>query len=393
MLCRNLVLIAAVFVVPCHALAVDDLCLYAQPSTDYCSCAYLIPGTVGHHVVIMDVTNATGGDTDHYTNAGHTVWFEVTPAVSGPMTISTCHPATRYDTVLEVYSGGDWLCLGMTLVDYVDDTADPECEIDCEGRASSLTIDATAGTLYRFVVGSYNNNSAGCDLCLGVIVTIRPVCGEPPRNLAWQLAQEMDGSFGIRDAYVDVADAFVLDEEPQPGCVTSDVGHTVWFKTTPTVDGIVWFTTCHPRTEYDTVLNAVAIGDHPSIPGEKVFDSIACNDDFDHPDCHNACGGPNDRRGSSVFFDVGVGGEVYFQVGSYDGNSSGCELCLGVSLRITCHGDLDFDNVVNLADLAQLLRFYGMTSGATYLEGDIDLDGDVDLADLAELLQAYGGPC
>ena len=94
-----------------------------------------------------------------------------------------------------------------------------------------------------------------------------------------------------------------------------------------------------------------------------------------------------------MFLDAASGSEYYFQVGSYDENSSGCELCLGVSLRITCHGDLDFDNVVNLADLAQLLRFYGTTSGATYLEGDIDLDGDVDLADLAELLQAYGGPC
>ena len=61
--------------------------------------------------------------------------------------------------------------------------------------------------------------------------------------------------------------------------------------------------------------------------------------------------------------------------------------------EITCPGDLDFDNVVNLADLSQLLRFYGKPSGATYLEGDIDLDGDVDLVDLTILLGAYGGPC
>lgn len=58
-----------------------------------------------------------------------------------------------------------------------------------------------------------------------------------------------------------------------------------------------------------------------------------------------------------------------------------------------CQGDLDGDGDVDLADLAQLLGSYGMTSGAEYEDGDLDGDGDVDLADLAELLGQYGTVC
>jgi hypothetical protein len=58
-----------------------------------------------------------------------------------------------------------------------------------------------------------------------------------------------------------------------------------------------------------------------------------------------------------------------------------------------CYGDLDGDNDIDLADLAQLLSNYGTTSGAVYEDGDLDGDGDVDLADLAGLLAVYGTSC
>ncbi len=58
-----------------------------------------------------------------------------------------------------------------------------------------------------------------------------------------------------------------------------------------------------------------------------------------------------------------------------------------------CFGDLDGDNDVDLADLAQLLANYGTPSGAVYEDGDLDGDGDVDLTDLAGLLGVYGTTC
>ena len=63
-----------------------------------------------------------------------------------------------------------------------------------------------------------------------------------------------------------------------------------------------------------------------------------------------------------------------------------------------CDADIDGsgDCLVNLADLAQLLGHYGMSSGATHDDGDLEPpggDGDVDLADLAALLGQYGDNC
>jgi len=63
------------------------------------------------------------------------------------------------------------------------------------------------------------------------------------------------------------------------------------------------------------------------------------------------------------------------------------------SSETLCIGDLDDDGDIDLADLAELLAHYGMTSGAIYKDGDLDEDGDVDLADLAELLSVYGTTC
>lgn len=66
-----------------------------------------------------------------------------------------------------------------------------------------------------------------------------------------------------------------------------------------------------------------------------------------------------------------------------------------------CAADIgNYNCIVDLADLAQLLGNYGITSGATYAQGDIEPpddffpgDGDIDLGDLAELLGQYGDNC
>lgn len=58
-----------------------------------------------------------------------------------------------------------------------------------------------------------------------------------------------------------------------------------------------------------------------------------------------------------------------------------------------CQADINYDGVVDIADLATLLVHFGMDSGASFGDGDIDGDGDVDLSDLSELLLEFGADC
>ncbi len=81
--------------------------------------------------------------------------------------------------------------------------------------------------------------------------------------------------------------------------------------------------------------------------------------------------------------------ECLAQGGEYQADGAGCD----PNPCITCPGDLDGDDDIDLADLAQLLANYGTTSGAIYEDGDLDADGDVDLGDLAALLAVYGTTC
>ena len=75
-----------------------------------------------------------------------------------------------------------------------------------------------------------------------------------------------------------------------------------------------------------------------------------------------------------------------------DSAECGARYTATVTRSDACPGDLDFDEDVDLADLAQLLAHYNQ-SEASYEDGDLDCDRDVDLGDLAALLAAYGRPC
>ncbi len=106
--------------------------------------------------------------------------------------------------------------------------------------------------------------------------------------------------------------------------------------------------------------------------------------------------------GGGAMFSTGGSLELSGTVGQPDAGAplagSGLELVGGFWPAVGgedefCYGDLDGDNDIDLADLAQLLGSYGMTSGAAYEDGDLDGDGDVDLADLAGLLGVYGTTC
>lgn len=124
------------------------------------------------------------------------------------------------------------------------------------------------------------------------------------------------------------------------------------------------------------------------------------------PGCGNITGDINpsqalpDCTPGSVQFPVNAGGTYYLFVAPQYAGAFTCDsptihyiATLTGEVEPPCPGDLDGDNDVDLADLAQLLANYGMTSGAVYEDGDLDGDGDVDLSDLAALLAVYGTTC
>ncbi|MGD8396375.1 MAG: T9SS type A sorting domain-containing protein [Candidatus Eiseniibacteriota bacterium] len=294
-----------------------------------CTTPLVIPGDVGQHVRYVDVSGLPGGLSPSCGQpTGRKVWFEIVPEASGPLAISTCHPATTYDTVLEVWSGGDPQCGLMTLVDCSDDVQTQSCDNGCSFYGSIVSFDAVAGTRYRFSVAAFEDNVAGCTLCLGLIVTVGEPCGAPPVNLDCSLAETLPATPGMHELLYDVRDAFKLPGEPNPTCTVPDVGHTVWFELTSPSDLNVAFSTCHPATTYDTVIQ-VYRGDCAGL-----LAYVECNDDELIPACETPC--LPFPRASTVRFEAAANQTYYFQVGSYNDNSAGCEdLCLGIQMDLS----------------------------------------------------------
>ncbi len=254
----------------------------------------------------------------------------MTPFVNGLLTFSTCHPSTSYDTVVQAYFGNE--CEFLTPIDCVDDTAGVNCDNGCMGSGSMVSFEANAGTTYFFQVSTFDNNSAGCPLCLGVLVSMGADCGENPSDFC-QIPRVLPGSPGTHTVAMDVATA---TPDTSMTC-SSNPGHTVWFEVTPEISGPVEFSTCTPQTTYDTVVQVW-------IPGDEacgVLASLGCVDDTIDAECENACSG----RGSVVSFDGEAGTTYLFQVGSFNANVSMCDLCLGATLTIAeCDADTDCDD-------------------------------------------------
>ncbi|MHC5110461.1 MAG: dockerin type I domain-containing protein [Planctomycetota bacterium] len=315
----------------CLVLAPRALGQCGDPPTDFCSNATELTGWPGSQEVVMGVEGATADLAPTCgVNGGHSVWFKMTPFVNGLLTFSTCHPSTSYDTIVQVYSGSE--CEFLAPVACSDDTNDPNCDNGCNAYGSNTSFEATAGTTYYFQVSSYNNNSAGCELCLGVLVTLGADCGENPADFC-QIPRVLPGSPGVHYVDMDVQTA-----TPDTGMTcTSNPGHTVWFEVTPTISGPIEFSTCTPATTYDTVVQAW----QPADSSCGILVNKGCNDDTVATACDNGCSG----WGSVVSFE-GVANTTYlFEVGSYNQNSAQCGLCLGATLTVAeCLVDNDCDD-------------------------------------------------
>lgn len=111
------------------------------------------------------------------------------------------------------------------------------------------------------------------------------------------------------------------------------------------------------------------------------------------------------------WFTIDGGGETFSTGGSYSlGGTIGqpdAEVSVGggytltggfwagaaASVPLPCPEDLNYDGLINIADLSILLSNFGTMNGAAHGDGDIDGDGDVDIGDLSALLSVYGTAC
>jgi len=134
---------------------------------------------------------------------------------------------------------------------------------------------------------------------------------------------------------VDVTDAVKLANEPIPPCTGPEIGHSVWFKTTPARAGRLTATTCNSMTNYDTVLAIYQSG------GDGVLLEVGCNDDDPRAACVNSCDPA--PRAAAVTADVDPNQEYLIQVGAYNNNSAGClsPLCLGLDVILEDICDID----------------------------------------------------
>lgn len=363
----GVLLAAAAWVAPPAAQA--QSCVIGEPATPDCAAPRVIPGDVGHHVVYMDASGSgtvvptctTGVD------MSSVVYFVVTPNASGQITVSTCHPNTSYDTVLRAYSGGTpGSCLNWSEIACIDDVAEPACSNGCSFYGGRVTFYGNALQSYLIEVGAFSENTAGCTLCLGLVVSIGDACGDAPTNIVCGAAKEVSGDPGVRSVVADTTDAILVPGEPIPPCGMG-LARTLWYKFTPTVDSFVHIDTCNPTTSFDTILG-VYIGDC----GGALFE-VTCNDDWGSPECQGICDLQGPRQ-SAVEFVAAAGQEYLVQVGAYSGEL-GCQprACVGVDFEIT---DLcEFDTAPPTAQLTAPADFE-CVCGVTDLIGTAsDADG------------------
>jgi hypothetical protein len=131
------------------------------------------------------------------------VWFYYHAPTTGPIRVSTCDPATNFDTMVAIYAGGCPIFNNQALAANDDD-------FSCANiRASTLTFNGAAGTNYFIRVGAFSPGVAG----VGNLI-ITPAC---PADID-------DGSgTGTPDGGVDINDLLFFLGAFEAGSLNADL--------------------------------------------------------------------------------------------------------------------------------------------------------------------------
>ena len=271
--------------------------LRPAPANDQFAAAQTLNGALP-----VSVTNSTFGATREVgepAHAGrdgdHSIWFDWTPASSGPVTVSTC--ASDFDTLLGVYRGAAWTALTPVAAN------DDGC-----GAKSSVTFTAAAGTTYKIAVAGPVGELAAV---MGTVkLAIRTAA--PPANDTFAQAQVLGPEL---PAAVTGTTVDATAEPDDPASLAG--GRSVWYSWTAGFSGQVTVNTC--LSNFDTLL-AVYTG---SALGDLT--TLASNDD--------SCG-----TSSSVRFLATAGTTYRIAVDGYRGATGQLQLKL---IRTPANDDFD----------------------------------------------------
>jgi hypothetical protein len=176
--------------------------------------------------------SAEPGEPDHAGEpAAHSVWFDWTPAKSGPVILSTCEPSSHLDSVLAVYTGSSLNAL--TPVAANDDALIPTLSIVCGPGNSEVRLDAVAGTEYKIAIdgagGTVGNFNLQFDGRPANDSFATPTVLSPNRNTG-------TGSGETNE--------LATAEPGEPAHAGQPAEHSVWFSWTPTESGPVRVSAC-----------------------------------------------------------------------------------------------------------------------------------------------------
>jgi hypothetical protein len=299
---------------PCSVLPANDQCVNAititEGVTQFCTFGATTDGPVfppGSACIQFG-----------YDSVNADIWYRYTAPASGQVTFSTC--GTTWDTRLVAY-GNALGTVAQCPTDGFSFTTIVACNDDFPGcgLGSQITFNVLAGNQYLVRVGGYTGYSGEGALSVHFVST-----GQTCED-----AIQIDsiGASGVERFVTDTT----WDNDPATDVSPCGDGDTVpqWFKVAiqcPLLQaGTVTITTCHPETDFDTVLSVWKATSGGQCPGQFV----ACNDDSTAAGCQ--IGGLN--RKSRVVFSSEISATTYYiRVSGYQGARGN----FGLSVKLTC---------------------------------------------------------
>ena len=199
--------------------ASGDLQVYAQwtvsspPANDQCSGAITLSSGVAATLNTATATSTGDPTPSCVSSAINGVWYKVTPAASGTITVSSC--VSSFDTVIGIYTGG---CGSLTEIASDDDNGP-----SCAAITASVSFTGTAGTTYYILAGGYSEASGNLK-----IAAILPFVKATATVTLGSLSQIYNGSARSATATTSPADLTVnFTYNGSPNAPTNAGSYTV----------------------------------------------------------------------------------------------------------------------------------------------------------------------